>query len=71
MIAKNSINFENASTVLDEELITQTTYVRVSANYSDDVSTFDVMNAVEAAGTLDFWNDPEEDIYSEDDGDPA
>ena len=31
----------------------------------DDLTTEDIMRAVEASGTLDFWNDPEEDVYNE------
>ena len=34
-----------------------------------EATTFDLMNAVEVSGVLDFWNDPEEDNYSDQDGD--
>jgi len=36
---------------------------------SPDITTFDCMNAVEVSGVLDFWNDPEEDNYNDQDGD--
>jgi len=68
-VHENAINFQGSATLTEEELQTQTQYVRVYANYPEDVTTDDVMHAIEASGTLDFWNDPEEDIYSERDGD--
>ena len=36
---------------------------------SDPTST-QCMRLVELSGTLDFWDDPQEDIYSPEDGDP-
>ncbi len=30
---------------------------------TETVTTADMMNLVEVSGTLDFWNDPEEDVY--------
>lgn len=29
------------------------------------------MAIIEASGSLEFWDDPAEDVYSQDDGDPA
>lgn len=37
----------------------------------DDPTIAQMMRAVELSGTLDFWQDPREDIYTLDDGDPA
>jgi len=68
-VHENAIIFQGSATLTEEELQTQTMYVRVYANYPEDVTTDDVMHAIEASGTLDFWNDPAEDVYSEQDGD--
>jgi hypothetical protein len=59
--------------VREEELQTQTTYVRYSSTITtpSDADADDVMNAIEASGTLDFWNAAEEDQYRADDGDAA
>lgn len=56
--------------VTAEEYQTQTTYSRTltELHVPSDVTTDDAMSAVEASGTLDFWNEPEEDIYDESDG---
>ena len=35
-----------------------------------DPSLEQMMRIVEVSGTLDFWDDPREDIYSLDDGEP-
>ncbi len=58
-------------TVSANEFKTRTTYVRAIGYYSEppDLTTVEMMSAIEASGTLDFWNDPIEDIYSEQDGD--
>lgn len=37
--------------------------------HPSDVTTVDQMNVVEVSGALDFWSDPEEDVYTESDGD--
>lgn len=68
---KKDITFTEPATLIENELRTKTSYVRASAFYSDlpDLTTFEIMKAIEASGTLDFWNDPEEDIYDEQDGD--
>lgn len=63
------LNFPGPSTLKEEEFQTQTSYDHLSATYSEDITTDDGMRAMEASGTLDFWNDPEEDLYSEQDGD--
>lgn len=71
-IEKNIVFTDPATLILNEnELRTKTSYVRASAFYFDppDLTTFEIMKAIEASGTLDFWNDPEEDIYDEQDGD--
>jgi len=71
MTTAPQLKFEEVSTVTEEEYITQTSFDGVSATYSEDITTDDVMRAVDASGVLDFWNDPEEDVYSHDDGDPV
>lgn len=50
---------------------TETVYFRCLEVIHDppEVTTQDQMNIVEYSGTLDFWDKPEEDIYSESDGD--
>lgn len=37
----------------------------------DDPSVDEMLRAAEAGGAFDFWNDPEEDIYTMEDGKPA
>lgn len=66
-----NIDFLPSHSVHEEELETQTTYIRYSSTITTppDVNTEDSMNVIEASGALDFWNDPEEDIYGPDDGD--
>lgn len=53
--------------VTEKECETQTTYSRTVSDFNtpSDVTTDDTMSAIEASGTLDFWNDPTEDIYDE------
>lgn len=36
----------------------------------DDLTTEDMLRGMQAGGTLDFWNHPDEDIYSLEDGEP-
>ncbi len=57
--------------VTEAELKTQTSYQRFSTTivHPADATTIDMMNAVEISGTLEFWSDPEEEQYSENDGD--
>lgn len=57
--------------VKTEEYVTQTRFDGVSATYPLDFSTEDVIRAIDASGTLDFWNDPAEDIYRDGDGTPT
>ncbi len=42
----------------------------VSFPVAADPTPEQMMRAVEASGVLDFWNDPQEDIYSSEDGQP-
>lgn len=67
---EKDITFTEPTTQIGE-LQTKTSYVRAIAFYSDppDLTTLEIMQAIEASGALDFWNDPEEDIYNEQDGD--
>jgi hypothetical protein len=37
----------------------------------DDMPTLGMMRLAETGGAFDFWNDPGEDIYSMDDGEPV
>ena len=37
--------------------------------HPEEAAVNDLMNVVEASGVLNFWNDPEEDGYDEQDGD--
>ena len=68
---QQSLKFLDPVSVGDDELKTETVYNRVSSTilYPADASTEDQMNAMEASGTLDFWNHEEEDVYDENDGD--
>ena len=57
--------------VTEAELKTQTSYQHCSKTieHPADATTIDMMNAVEFSGTLEFWGDPAEEQYSENDGD--
>lgn len=59
--------------VSDDEFQTQTVYVSFTGIITSppDATTLDQMNAVQASGAIDFWNDPEEDGYTGNDGDAA
>ena len=59
--------FVKPVTLNEEELRTQTKYVRTFATFSHpaELTTIEMMHAIEVSGALDFWNDPEEDIYCE------
>ena len=63
--------FPSGRLVEDDELQTETVYRGVCKTimHPSDVNIQDQMNIVEASGTLDFWNDPAEDVYDESDGD--
>jgi hypothetical protein len=73
MKTPENITIIPSHSVHEEELQTQTTYVRYSSTITtpSDANTEDLMNAIEASGTLDFWNEAEEDQYRADDGDAA
>ncbi|MCP4593297.1 MAG: hypothetical protein GY842_21380 [bacterium] len=65
------ITFLDSASVTKAELETLTFYRAVSARIPTppDATTLDQMNIVEVSGALDFWNDPQEDVYDETDGD--
>lgn len=69
----NVLHFPPSVMLKGDDLQTETSYNRKSATieYPADATTEDQMNIVEASGTLDFWNHPEEDVYGETDGDGA
>ena len=54
-----------AATVTEKDLRSRTIYQSsyTTIEHPPDASTLDQMNAVECSGTLEFWSDPEEDIY--------
>ncbi len=64
-------NYALEPELTEDELLAETTYVRVSETiiHPSDITVNDMMNAIEASGSLDFWADPEEEKYSEQDGD--
>lgn len=68
---KNSLRVLPSIEVQDSDFETETTYSRVYRTICSpsDVSAEDQMHIVEASGTLGFWNDPSEDIYSGNDDD--
>ena len=37
---------------------------------ASDPTPIQVLRAVEVSGTLDFWDDPAEDVYTSEDGEP-
>lgn len=65
------VKYIPAAVLTDDEFQTQTVYIRYARTivHPEDASTIDQMNAIEVSGTLDFWNDPGEDLYTENDGD--
>ncbi len=70
MTANSEIKTIPSVSVSDDELQTQTTYHRYYGTivHPSDATTIDQMNVVEISGTLEFWGDPEEDLYAESDG---
>jgi len=36
----------------------------------EDPTSEQVLKLLESSGTLSFWNEPEEDVYTHDDGEP-
>jgi hypothetical protein len=71
MTKDNQLTFPPPTLVREEDVQTETIYERTSCTIicPPDATVRDQMNIVEASGSLDFWNDPAEDIYSMDDGD--
>ena len=71
MMVPSGIKIHLTTEVSSDDFRTQTIYSvpRRILTSPPDASTVDQMNAVEASGTLSFWDDPEEDRYSENDGD--
>lgn len=67
----NPIDFHDPVLLNDDELRTETIYVRTSSTiiHPPEATTQDQMNIVEASGSLEFWNDSSEDVYGENDGD--
>lgn len=49
------------------EFKTEPIYSVSSTVYPADATTRDQMHLVETSGILEFWNDPAEDAYNEDD----
>ncbi len=43
----------------------------IQLQLKDDLPTMDVMRLAEASGAFQFWNEPGEDIYSANDGEPV
>jgi hypothetical protein len=70
-MTENRLTFNEPVDATDEDFTTETVYSRVSSTicYPSDASTEDQMNVVESSGTLEFWDDPSEDVYTESDGD--
>ena len=71
----NELRFSRTASVnadeFADEFRTEIIYSIPAATFMSppDAATQDQMNLVEASGTLDFWADPEEDLYHENDGD--
>lgn len=51
-----------------ESFVTVSTAASVSVSTPPDPSDEQYMKIIEASGSLDFWNDEEEDIYGAEDG---
>lgn len=60
-----------SQSVTDEDLKTQTVHhgPQKTIQFPEDIKTIDQMSVIEASGSLDFWDDPDEDKYQESDGD--
>jgi hypothetical protein len=54
------------------ERATVTEYGAIAQRWSvpDDATTAQYMRVVEMSGVLDFWDEPDEDVYTLDDGEP-
>jgi hypothetical protein len=60
------------TTVVVEVLSPSEVRVRkVGEAQEQNVGTDDLMKLAETSGAFDFWNDPAEDIYGPNDGEPA
>jgi len=59
--------------VLDDEPVTTVLHfpVRYGNAGPADPTSEQMMRLVETSGVLDFWDDPDEDIYTREDGEPA
>ena len=60
-----------ARTIGEDEPLTSWVSPFVFVSAPADPTSDQRMLIVEASGTLDFWDRPEEDIYSLDDGEPV
>ena len=62
-----------AREISDDEPVTTAASrpIRVSSDAPSDPTSDQRMRIVEVSGTLDFWDRPEEDIYSPEDGEPV
>lgn len=60
-------------TVFENESITTVIEGTVMSipNFPSDPTSDQLMRIVEVSGSLDFWDDPSEDIYTLEDGDPV
>jgi hypothetical protein len=67
--ASKPITFTDPVAMQEGEMETETIYTRVYSTISppEDATTADQMRLVESSDVLAFWNDPAEDVYSEDD----
>jgi len=57
-------------TLLENEPVTRSVVQAITVTYPEDPSDEQVMRLAESSGALSFWESPEEDIYSPDDGSP-
>ncbi len=52
----------------DNETITRSGAQTITVTYPPDPTPQQIMRLQESSGALEFWNAPEEDIYTPDDG---
>jgi hypothetical protein len=63
--------FTNVRQFLSDKLLQRPRRSR-PIDYSDsDITTLETLRALQNAGALDFWNHPDEDVYSLEDGEPV
>lgn len=71
-MSNETVSINNMDFIENEEneAKTLTVYRSVSrtCSYPTDATTEDLMNLAEASGVFDFWDHPDEDVYSESDG---